>query len=190
MRTLRQARQQLSGFLLRHGPPLPPAGLDAVAPALAGKPQVRPGGTSYCAGRLYRGRRGSDGTARPTGDTYRSRVAGVVSSLAPVVEALQALRGVRLVAAATWWLSSATSRASPIPAWCRPSVPAVARDARAAGFAGTRWNGLSPHALYLLDNSEQKYPPTHAMFPNFQRKCPRCDMLILEIFRDLRFIIY
>jgi len=79
VRTLRQARQQLSGFLLRHGPPLPPAGLDAVAPALAGKPQVRPGGTSYCAGRLYRGRRGSDGTARPTRDTYRSRVAGVVS---------------------------------------------------------------------------------------------------------------
>ncbi len=35
--------------------------------------------TSYCAGRLYRSRRGGDGTARPTGDTYRSRVAGVVS---------------------------------------------------------------------------------------------------------------
>ena len=60
-------------------PALPPTGLDAVAPALAGKPQVRPGGTSYCAGRLYRGRRGSDGTARPTGGTYRSSVAGVVS---------------------------------------------------------------------------------------------------------------
>src|ERR1700729_2670226 len=59
--------------------PLPPAGLDAVAPALAGKPQVRPGGTSHCAGRLYRGRRGSDGTARPTGGAYRSRVARVVS---------------------------------------------------------------------------------------------------------------
>ena len=60
-------------------PALPPTGLDAVATALAGKPQVRPGGTSYCAGRLYRGRRGGDGTARPTGGTYRIRVAGVVS---------------------------------------------------------------------------------------------------------------
>ena len=77
VRTLRQARQQLSGFLLRHGRHYHRP--DAVAPALAGKPQVRPGGTSYCAGRLYRGRRGSDGAARPTGGTYRSSVAGVVS---------------------------------------------------------------------------------------------------------------
>ena len=175
VRTLRQARQQLSGFLLRHGPPPPPAGLDAVAPALAGKPQVRPGGTSYCAGRSYRGRRGSDGTARPTGDTYRSRVAGVVSRA--VVEALQALRGVRLVAAATLAeLGDITRFTNPrqswrISAWCRPSIPAVARDARAAaGFAGTRWSGLSPHALYLLDNSEQKNPPLARDVPKLPEK--------------------
>ena len=137
VRTLRQARQQLSGFLLRHGSSLSPAGLDAVAPALAGKPQVRPSGALYRAGRLYRGRRGGDGAARPTGGTYRSRVAGVVSRTGGD-------KHCKPCAAwdwwprPHWWLSLATSRASPIPAsswrisvWCRPSTPAAARAARA-----------------------------------------------------------
>ena len=61
-------------------------------------------------------------------------------SRAPVVEALQALRAAcDWWPQPLWWLSSATSRASPIPAsswrisaWCHPSIPAVARDARAA----------------------------------------------------------
>ncbi len=62
VRTLRQARQQLSGFLLRTAS-LQPANLDADAPALAGGIAVRVCSASRRAGRLYRGCRGSDGTA-------------------------------------------------------------------------------------------------------------------------------
>jgi transposase len=63
VRTLRQARQQLSGLPAASGLPLPSAGLDAVASAVAGKSQVRAGCASHRAGRLHSGRRGGDGTA-------------------------------------------------------------------------------------------------------------------------------
>src|SRR3954454_23421510 len=79
VRTLRQARQQLSGFLLRPRPALPPPGMDVAASALVGQPEVRPGRASYCAGGLHRSHRGGDGTARPAGGPHRSGVAGMVS---------------------------------------------------------------------------------------------------------------
>jgi hypothetical protein len=72
--------------------------MDAAAPALAGQPEVRSGGASYRAGGLHGGHRSSDDTARPEAHIEAALPAW---SLAPVVEALQALRGVGLVAAAT-----------------------------------------------------------------------------------------
>ena len=60
VRVLRQARQQLSGFLLRHGRP---ASLDPDAPALARRIVVRTRSALHRAGRLHRGRRGGDGSA-------------------------------------------------------------------------------------------------------------------------------
>ena len=60
-------------------------------------------------------------------------------SIAPVVEALQALRGVRLVAAATLVaeLGDITRFTNPrqlmaYSVWCHPGFPAAAGDARAA----------------------------------------------------------
>ena len=74
VRSLRQARQQLSGFLLRHGrhdPDRPGRSCTGVGWQASSSTSD----TSSLAGGLYRGRRGSDGTARPAGGTYRSSVA-------------------------------------------------------------------------------------------------------------------
>src|SRR5215218_1777509 len=78
VRTLRQARQQLSGFLLRHGS-RQPACLDADAPALVGRVAVRACGPSHRARGLYRGRRSGDGTPRPAGSTHCRGPAGLVA---------------------------------------------------------------------------------------------------------------
>ena len=60
---------------------------------------IRTRSASHRAGRLHRGRRGGDGAAGSSGSPYRSGAAGLVAG--PGGEALQALRGMALVAAAT-----------------------------------------------------------------------------------------
>ena len=71
VRTLRQARQQLSGFLLRHGRHYHPAGVDTLMHRrwLAGL-RFAACSTSYRAGRLHCGCLGSDGAARPAGSPH------------------------------------------------------------------------------------------------------------------------
>src|SRR5215469_1363809 len=73
--------------------PLPSAGLDAVAPTMAGQSQVRAGCASYRARRLHRGGRGGDGTTRPPGGTYRGSIAGVGSGAGSTSAASTARRG-------------------------------------------------------------------------------------------------
>lgn len=72
--------------------------MDVAAPALAGQPEVRPSGASYRAGGLIAAIEAA--TARR--DRLEADIEAALPewSLAPVVEALQALRGVGLVAAA------------------------------------------------------------------------------------------
>ena len=79
VRSLRQARQQLSGFLLRQGCHYNRPAWTQAASALAGGSQVRAGGASHRAGRLHRGRRGGDGTARPAEGADRGGAAGLVA---------------------------------------------------------------------------------------------------------------
>jgi transposase len=133
VRTLRQARQQLS-LSAAPRPSLQPTGLDADASALAGRVAVRTTRPPHCAGRLYRGRRGGDG------DRLEGHIEVALPdwSLAPVVRALQLLRGMALVAAATVVaepgdITRFAIRASSwhILAWCRPRIPAAARAAKA-----------------------------------------------------------
>ena len=99
VRTLRQARQQLSGFLLRHGHHYHRPAWTLLHRRWLSQPEVRSGKSSYRAGGLYRGHRGGDGRR----DRLEAHIEAALPewSLAPVVEALQALRGVGLVAAAT-----------------------------------------------------------------------------------------
>ena len=138
VRTLRQARQQLSGFLLRHGHHYNrPAWTLMHRRWLAGL-TVRAGRASHRAGRLYRGRRGGDGTARPSGSPHRGGAAGLVARRR-WCRRCKRCAAWRWWPRRRWWPNSATSPASPIPAsswrisaWFRPSIPAAARDARAA----------------------------------------------------------
>ena len=75
--SLRRARQQLSGFLLRQGCHYWAAGLDQAAPPLAGRAQLRAGRPSHRAGGLHRGGRGCQGAARSTDGTDRGDAAGL-----------------------------------------------------------------------------------------------------------------
>jgi Transposase len=62
VRSLRQARQQLSGPAASW-PPLQSTGVDVDAPSVDGRTEIRAGGASHRAGRLHCGRRGGDGAA-------------------------------------------------------------------------------------------------------------------------------
>jgi len=138
VRTLRQARQQLSGFLLRHGYHYHrPAWTQLHRRWLASLKFEEPVHhivLEDCIATV------EAATARR--DRLETHIEAALPewSLASVVQALQALR-----AASVWWLrphwwpNLATSPASPILVrswrilgWCRPSIPAAARDARAA----------------------------------------------------------
>ena len=144
MRTLCQARQRLSGFLLRHGRHYHrPAWTQLYRCWLAGLKFDQPVHhivLKDCIAAVE--------AAMARRDRLEVHIEAVLPerSLAPVSETLQALRSVRVVAAATLVAElSATSRASPInagswriSAWCRPSIPATARDARAALPEGAR----------------------------------------------------
>src|SRR5450755_117980 len=75
VRNLRQARQQLSGFLLRHG-----RHYNRPAWTLMHRRwMVRASGASHRAGRLHRRSRGRDGAARSSGSSYRGGAAGLVA---------------------------------------------------------------------------------------------------------------
>jgi transposase len=79
VRTLRQARQQLSGFLLRHGYHYNrPASTLMHRRWLAGL-RFEHAVASPRARGLYRGGRGGDGTARPSGSPYRGGAAELVA---------------------------------------------------------------------------------------------------------------
>ena len=84
-------------FCCATAPSLPSTGVDVDAPSLDGRTEIRAGGASHRAGRLHR--RGRDGD----GDRLEAHIEAALShwSLAPVVHALQALRGMALVVAAT-----------------------------------------------------------------------------------------
>ena len=76
---LRQARQQLSGFLLRHGHHYNrPAWTQMHRRWLAGL-TLRAGGPPHRPGGLHRGGRGGDGPARSAGGTDRGDAAGLVA---------------------------------------------------------------------------------------------------------------
>ena len=137
VRSLRQARQQLSGFLLRHGRHYHrPAWTQLHRRWLASlkfDQAVHHIVLEDCIAAVE--------AAMARRDRLEAHIEAALPewSLAPVVEALQAFAACDWWPQPHWWLSSATSRASPIPAsswrisaWCRPSIPAVARDARAA----------------------------------------------------------
>ncbi len=70
VRTLRQARQQLSGVLLRHGHHYKRPAWTPDAPPMAGRPALRACGASHRAGRPHCGCRGGDGTARSSGSPH------------------------------------------------------------------------------------------------------------------------
>ena len=136
VRTLRQARQQLSGFLLRHGHHYNrPAWALMHRRWLAGmrfEHAVHHIVLEDCIAAV------EAATARR--DRLEAHIAAALPdwSLAMVVHALQALRGMALVAAATLVaeLGDITRFANPrqlmaILAWCRPSTPVAARDAKA-----------------------------------------------------------
>ena len=87
------------GFPVAPGLPLRAAGLDQAASPLAGGAQVRASGASYCARGLHRGGRSHRGAARSADGTDQAMLSGW--TLAPVVAALQTMRGMALVNAAT-----------------------------------------------------------------------------------------
>ena len=79
VRSLRQAHQQLSGFLLRHGRHYNrPAWTLMHRRWMAGL-RFRAGGASHRAGRLHCRGRGGDGATRPFGSSYRGGAAGLVA---------------------------------------------------------------------------------------------------------------
>ena len=133
VRGLRQARQQLSGFLLRHGHHYNrPAWTLIHRRWLAGlkfEQAVHHIVLEDCIAAV------EAATARRDRLEAYIKAALPEWSLAPVVHALQALRGMALVAAATLVaeLGDSPIHASlwRISAWCRPSTPAGARGVRA-----------------------------------------------------------
>ena len=137
VRSLRQARQQLSGFLLRHGHHYHrPAWTLMHRRWLAGlrfEQAVHHIVLEDCIAAV------EAATARR--DRLEAHIEAVLPdwSLAPVVRALQALRGMGMVAAATLVaeLGDITRFANPrhswrISAWSHPNIPLAPRVARAA----------------------------------------------------------
>ena len=136
VRTLRQARQQLSGFLLRHGyhyhRPARTLLHRRWLASLKFEQPVHHIVLEDCIATIE--------AAAAQRDRLEAHIEAALPEwpLAPAVQALQARRGIGLVAAAHWWLNLAISPASLIPAsswrisaWCHPSTPAVARAVRA-----------------------------------------------------------
>ena len=130
VRSLRQARQQLSGFLLRHG-----------------RHYNRPAWTlmhrRWMAGLRFEQAAhhivledciAAVEAATARRDRLEAHIEAALPdwSLAPAVRALQALRGMALVAAATSPASTIPASSWPILAWFRQSTPAAPRAARAA----------------------------------------------------------
>ena len=100
MEAVRRARQQLQGFLLRHGRVFTgrKRAVVAGAPALAGRAALRaPGRSRSCC------RSSSTRSTRPSAaaTAWTAQIRELVPgwSLAPVVAALQAMRGVALLSA-------------------------------------------------------------------------------------------
>jgi transposase len=137
VRTLRQARQQLSGFLLRQGQHYHrPAWTVSHRRWLAGLKFEQPMHhivLEDCIAAV------EAATARR--DRLQAHIEAALPewSLAPVVEALQTLRGVALVTAATLVAElgdiSRFSNPRQLMAylgWCRPNIPVAASDAKAA----------------------------------------------------------
>jgi transposase len=137
VRTLRQARQQLSGFLLRQGQHYHrPAWTVSHRRWLAGLKFEQPMHhivLEDCIAAV------EAATARR--DRLQAHIEAALPewSLAPVVQALQTLRGVALVTAATLVaelgdISRFSNHDSSwrIWVWCRPNIPVAASDAKAA----------------------------------------------------------
>ena len=138
VRTLRQARQQLSRLPAAPRLPLPPTGLDLLhrrwLASLKFDQAVHHIVLEDCIAAVE--------AAMARRDRLETHIEAVLPewSLAAVVEALQALRGVRLVAAATLVAGTrrhhALHQSPPAHGVSRPgavqAIPAVARDARAA----------------------------------------------------------
>jgi transposase len=135
VRTLRQARQQLSGFLLRHGHHYNRPAWTLMhrrwLARLRFEHAVHHIVLEDCIAAV------EAATARR--DRLEAHIAAVLPDwpLAAVVRALQALAAWRWWRRRHWWLNSATSLASPIhvsswrtSAWCPPSTPAAAHGAR------------------------------------------------------------
>jgi hypothetical protein len=122
------------------------AGVDIDAPSLDGRTEIRASGASHRAGGLHRRSRGGDDVAEAHIDASLPDW-----SLAPVVRALQALRGMAMVAAATVIaeLGDITRFANPrqlmaISVWFR-------RRTRAAPHAAKSGRWVGPIQLASLD---------------------------------------
>ena len=137
VRTLRQARQQLSGFLLRHGYHYHrPAWTQSHRRWLASLKFEQPVHHIVLEDCI---------AAVEAATARRDRLEAHIEAALPEWLSRRWCKHCKPYAAWVWWprphwwLSLATSPASPIPAnswrfsgWCRPSIPAAARDARAA----------------------------------------------------------
>ena len=158
VRSLRQARQQLSGFLLRHGG-------HCIRPAwrlmhrrwMAGL-RFRASRASHRAGSPHRRSRGGDGAARSSGSSYRGGAAGLVAG--PGGRAREALRGTALVAAATASPNSATSpaRQSPPAHGVSRSVPSEHSSGAARRQGGMTKAGNGAARRMLIERPGVRFP--------------------------------